>query len=174
MSDAIVPDTKDWTWVLERPCPECGYAAADGDPFAVGDVVRSVVPRWEAVLSRADVRERPAPDVWSPLEYAAHVRDVFRVFDGRLRLMIEENDPEFPDWDQDAAAVAEDYGNQDPAVVAAELVAAGAAVADRFDAVFPEQLERRGLRSNGSEFTVRTLGQYFLHDLVHHLHDVAA
>ena len=20
----IVPDTKDWTWVLQRPCPECG------------------------------------------------------------------------------------------------------------------------------------------------------
>lgn len=23
-ADQIVPDTKDWTWVLERPCPECG------------------------------------------------------------------------------------------------------------------------------------------------------
>ena len=23
----IVPDTKDWTWVLERPCPECGLNA---------------------------------------------------------------------------------------------------------------------------------------------------
>ena len=21
----IVPDTKDWTWVLQRPCPECGF-----------------------------------------------------------------------------------------------------------------------------------------------------
>jgi hypothetical protein len=21
----IVPDTKDWTWVLRRPCPECGF-----------------------------------------------------------------------------------------------------------------------------------------------------
>ena len=20
----ITPDAKDWTWVLERPCPECG------------------------------------------------------------------------------------------------------------------------------------------------------
>jgi hypothetical protein len=20
----IVPDAKDWTWVLQRPCPECG------------------------------------------------------------------------------------------------------------------------------------------------------
>ncbi|PVY29285.1 hypothetical protein C7458_10631 [Williamsia muralis] len=22
---AIVPDTKNWTWVLERPCPDCGF-----------------------------------------------------------------------------------------------------------------------------------------------------
>lgn len=33
---------------------------------------------------------------------------------------------------------------------------------------------RPGRRSNGSVFTVRTLGQYFLHDVVHHLHDVGA
>ncbi|HEY5013683.1 MAG TPA: DinB family protein, partial [Acidimicrobiia bacterium] len=24
----ITPDTKDWTWVLERPCPECGFDAS--------------------------------------------------------------------------------------------------------------------------------------------------
>ena len=24
----IEPDTKDWTWVLERPCPECGFDAS--------------------------------------------------------------------------------------------------------------------------------------------------
>ena len=24
---SITPDTKDWTWVLERPCPECGFEA---------------------------------------------------------------------------------------------------------------------------------------------------
>ena len=24
----IVPDDKDWTWVLERPCPECGFDAS--------------------------------------------------------------------------------------------------------------------------------------------------
>ena len=22
---AIVPDTKDWTWVLRQPCLECGF-----------------------------------------------------------------------------------------------------------------------------------------------------
>ena len=47
-------------------------------------------------------------------------------------------------------------------------------MAARFDAVTPEQWGRSGRRSNGSEFTVLTLGQYFLHDVVHHLHDVGA
>jgi hypothetical protein len=40
--------------------------------------------------------------------------------------------------------------------------------------VTPDQFERPGRRSNGSVFTVRTLGQYFAHDLAHHLHDVGA
>ena len=29
-----------------------------------------------------------------------------------------------------------------------------------------------GTRSNGSSFTIATLGQYTLHDVVHHLADV--
>jgi len=31
---------------------------------------------------------------------------------------------------------------------------------------------RMGRRANGSRFTIGTLGQHFLHDLTHHLHDV--
>ncbi len=172
--DDIVPDTKDWTWVLERPCPECGFAAADVDVAEVGDAVRETLPRWRAALARTDATARPAPGVWSVLEYAAHVRDVFRVFDDRLALMLAEDDPQFENWDQDAAAVADGYADQDPRVVATELAEAGEAVAARFDGVTPDQHERPGRRSNGSVFTVRTLAGYFLHDVVHHLHDVRA
>ena len=25
----MVPDEKDWTWVLDRPCPDCGFEASD-------------------------------------------------------------------------------------------------------------------------------------------------
>jgi hypothetical protein len=31
---------------------------------------------------------------------------------------------------------------------------------------------RTGRRSGGGVFTMQTLGQYFLHDLTHHLHGV--
>lgn len=172
--DGIVPDTKDWTWVLERPCPECGFAAAEVEPAGVGPAVRATLPRWRAVLTRPDVAERPRRDVWSPLEYAAHVRDVFRIFDERIRLVLDRDDPAFANWDQDVAALENDYAHQDPQVLADQLDADGAAVAASFDTVGPEQAERTGRRSDGSAFTARTLGQYFLHDVVHHLHDVGA
>ena len=91
-----------------------------------------------------------------------------------MRLMLAEDDPRFANWDQDATAVQEGYAQQDPDVVAAELTEAAARASAAFAAVGDDQWGRRGLRSNGSQFTVLTLGQYFLHDLAHHLVDVGA
>lgn len=168
------PDAKDWTWVLTQRCDECGFAGTDVPGPAVAGTIHDLVPRWRAALNRRDARERPRAGVWSPLEYGAHVRDVHRVFDERLRLMLAEDDPQFANWDQDATAVAERYDLQDPGRVADELADAAAALAARFAAVRDDQWERPGRRSNGSTFTVTTLGGYFLHDVVHHLHDVGA
>ena len=36
----IVPDTKDWTWVLERRCDECGFDASAFPRERVGEMVR--------------------------------------------------------------------------------------------------------------------------------------
>jgi len=170
----ISPDTKDWIWVLERPCAECGFVAADVDPRTIGATVRALTPRWRAALARADARVRPNPHTWSTLEYAAHVRDVNRVFGERLRSMLESDEPLFANWDQDATAWQDGYDRQNPAVVAAELAVAADALADRFDAVCDAELDRPGRRSDGSGFTVRTLERYYLHDVVHHAHDVRA
>jgi hypothetical protein len=172
--DAIVPDEKDWTWVLYERCGECGFTAADVDPEQIGATLRDLVPRYVSALHRDDARVRPEPAVWSTLEYGAHVRDVFRVFEERVVLMLEHEDPLFENWDQDATAVEDRYDEQDPVVVAEELADAGESVATAFDTVPHDAWERTGRRSNGSFFTVGTLGQYFLHDVVHHLHDVRA
>jgi hypothetical protein len=171
---SIEPDTKDWTWVLERPCPECGLDAAAVSPGALADAFAETWPRWASVLVDPDCAVRPAPHIWSPLEYACHVRDVHRIFGERLRRMLSEDDPLFDNWDQDAAAVAGRYDEQQPAEVARELDEATAAVAEQYAAVNGEQWERPGRRSNGSVFTVATIGRYHLHDVVHHLHDVGS
>jgi Mycothiol maleylpyruvate isomerase N-terminal domain len=169
----IEPDTKDWTWVLERPCPECGFVAGDVPVGGLPAALRENAAAWVGALAAPDVRTRPSQDVWSVLEYACHVRDVHRVFGGRVHLLLTEDEPRFANWDQDATAVEEGYAAQDPAVVGPELLVAASAVAEQYAAVPPDAWGRRGIRSNGSEFTLESLGRYHLHDLVHHLHDIA-
>jgi hypothetical protein len=166
------PDEKDWTFVLERPCPECGYLAAGVDAHELPALVLAATAPWAAVLARPDVAERPAPAVWSPLEYGCHIRDVLRVFTGRIELIRTQDNPRFPNWDQDAAAIADRYWEQAPVTVSTEIADAAQANAAAWATVAEDEWPRPGTRSNGSEFTLDTLGRYLLHDLRHHLHDV--
>ncbi|MGH8968409.1 MAG: DinB family protein [Actinomycetes bacterium] len=168
----ITPDTKDWTWVLQRPCPECGFDSRAPSPGDVAPMLRDNSLRWVDVLDRRDVTTRPAPDVWSPLEYACHVRDVFVLFDERLLLMLDQDDPVFASWDQDATAVADRYGEQDPALVARDLRAAAERLAGDFDRLSDGHWSRTGRRSDGAAFTVESFARYLVHDVVHHMYDV--
>jgi hypothetical protein len=172
MNDEIVPDDKNWTWVLERSCGDCGFDASIFDSRKSEMTLRDLGLRWAQVLERSDVRQRPRGGVWSPLEYGCHVRDVFRKFDERLRLMLSEDNPNFENWDQDKTAVDDDYQSQDPAEVATELRAAAEKLANRFGMVSPDQWTRRGFRSDGSAFTVDSIAKYLMHDPAHHLWDV--
>jgi hypothetical protein len=100
------------------------------------------------------------------------VRDVHRIFDQRAHLMLDEDAPHFPNWDQDQTALADAYASQRPDTVAAELAEAAEAVANTYATVPDGAWSRRGLRSNGSEFTVASIAVYHLHDIVHHAWDV--
>ncbi|MFJ9694196.1 DinB family protein [Kitasatospora sp. NPDC101183] len=173
-AEQIAPDTKDWTWVLERPCPDCGLNTPAVVREDVAGMIRANAEGWLAVLGGEEegLRRRPQPSVWSPLEYACHVRDVYRLFLVRLNLMLDEDDPLFPNWDQDETAVAERYGEQDPRVVAGELAEAAQALAAAFEAVAGERWRRTGNRSDGARFTVESFSRYLIHDPVHHLVDV--
>ena len=169
----IEPDTKDWTWVLREACPQCGYDAAAVDLDDVPERIRRNAAGWVGILAdRPDVRERPDDRTWSPLEYACHVRDVHTIFDERVRLMIDTDDPAYANWDQDTAAVEGRYGEQDPIEVAEQLRNAAARVSGRYGAVDGDTWERTGRRSDGAVFTVASIARYHLHDVEHHLHDV--
>ncbi|MFI6364075.1 DinB family protein [Nocardia sp. NPDC050630] len=187
----IVPDVKNWTWVLERSCPECGF---DPEPItyaAVPDLAREYAGRLAATLERSDAAVRPDEATWSALEYAAHVRDVCRIFSYRAAIAartdavdpkvpgfdangIESADdvPVFSNWDQDLTAVVDQYDKQDPRKVAAELTEAAEVVARAFESVPEAALGNHARRSDGSVFTLESLAVYFLHDVIHHVHDV--
>ena len=168
----ITPDTKDWTWVLHRSCSECGFDASSINATDVAALVRANASNWGPVLSEPDVRERPSDEKWSALEYACHVRDVFRIYEQRLLLMIQNDEPQFMNWDQDAAAVQERYHEQDPDRVFSELESAALSLASRLDSVEADEWDRTGPRSDGAHFTVSSLARYMIHDPIHHLADV--
>ena len=74
----ITPDTKDWTWVLARPCPECDLDTQAFPVEAVPGMVMANAAAWQDALAGpevpGDARTRPEPAKWSPLEYGCHVR----------------------------------------------------------------------------------------------------
>ncbi len=168
----IVPDEKDWTWVLDRVCPDCGFdtAAVDRDHLA-GRIDRTS-RAWEAILAGPDVRQRPDDDTWSPLEYACHVRDVHRVYAQRVGRMLAEDDPNYENWDQDTTAIEKRYNEQLPSIVAVELVDAADGIGGLFALAEGDQWLRTGRRSDGASFTVDSIGRYYLHDIEHHIWDV--
>lgn len=172
--ESPVPDTEDWTWALRRPCPECGLVVRDVHPRELATSLRAVAATWQGVLggTGAALRERPRPGTWSPLEYGAHVRDVLVNGDERVGLLLTQDDPVFADWDQDAAALADRYDQQDPRAVTGALLEAGRALAARLDGVAGTSWDRPGRRSDGSSSTVASLARYVLHDVAHHLRDV--
>ena len=168
----ITPDTKDWTWVLRSTCEECGFDVRSFPREQMGEMLRENAREWAPVLAHPLVAQRPSDDTWSALEYACHVRDVFKLYDYRLRLMLEEESPLYPNWDQDATAVSEHYDQQDPEKVGAELARAADELADRFDVVKGDDWRRTGRRSDGASFTIESFARYLIHDPIHHLHDV--
>jgi hypothetical protein len=169
---AITPDAKDWTWVIQKQCPECGFDARAIAGTEVAARLRVNAAEWQQVLTGLDVATRPNPDRWSRLEYACHVRDICVIYRQRLDRMLSETDPMYQNWDQDETAVERHYGEQQPNTVALELDQAADAMAASLETVSGSAWERPGRRSDGASFTVDTLSRYFLHDLVHHLWDV--
>jgi len=171
---ALEADGKDWTWVLERVCPECNVDVRTFPIAEVGALIRANARAFAGEFDEhaATATRRSSPDRWSLLEYGCHVRDVYELYLLRLDLMLTENDPQYPNWDQDTTAVEENYGGQDPLIVADQIVGSADALADRFDTVTGDQWQRTGRRSDGASFTVESFARYLLHDPEHHLWDV--
>jgi hypothetical protein len=169
---AIERDDKDWTWVLDRVCPECGFEASQVPAVEVGARLRAELPTWRRVLAEADATVRPNESTWSPTEYACHIRDVAVLYVHRLDRMLTEDDPHYANWSSDDAAAEGNYATADPADVIVELCRDVEILAGAFDAVEDDQWKRTGRRSDGAAFTIDSFSRYLLHDVVHHGWDI--
>ena len=63
-------------------------------------------------LSEDALRWRPSPGEWSIKEVCCHLRDSSEIDGERIRLMLSEDDPLLPSYDQEALARERDYQNE--------------------------------------------------------------
>lgn len=166
-------DERDWyRVVVQERCGECGLRAGEVARDVLGPAIVDEGDRWGELLtcnaSSTELRRRAFPETWTPLEYAAHVRDVIELFTGRIGLALSEDQPEFGWWDHEAAARAEGYNDQDPAAVATALRAGAREMAAALASLADWEWRRTGTRRRHERFTVEDLARFCLHEAHHH------
>ena len=164
---------------VER-CAACGFdydglERADVPPAftALGEEFRSEL---SARASNEVLRRRPRPEVWSALEYACHVRDVFLWQRDRLYLALAEDKPTFVRMYRDERARLARYNQQDPRIVADQLVFASQLIAQAFADLESAAWERRFVYNwpERQEQDVAWLAAHTVHEGRHHLRDFEA
>jgi DinB superfamily len=164
--------------MLDR-CAECGFDPADLRPAQMVVAIRAFGRRYRAPLTRAlpgedldeVVRRAPEAGVWSALQYGQHVKDIFEVFDDRVRCALEQREPEerVVDWE---ARVAAATPGLDREVVAEQLDDTADSLAVTLDELNDDEWSLPGLTGKGHEVTVVDLATIAVHEGSHHLLDV--
>ena len=160
-------------------CAECGFDPSELRPSDTAVAVRSFVRRYQAPLVRglpgedldSIVRRSPASGAWSALEYSAHVRDIFRVFDGRIRSALAGDEPSemVVDWEGMVAAVSPSLERK---AVADDLADAAATLATTLSELTPADWDLSARNGRGHRMPVRDLALAAVHEGSHHLLDV--
>jgi hypothetical protein len=159
-------------------CEQCGFVYGSIGVTDIPDAIRALSLQWRDALLETDVvglvRMRPAPDVWSALEYGCHVRDVWLVQRDRAIVALMEDTPSYARMFRDERTSLAGYQREDATEVAGELVMAANLMAKLFDGLDSEQLARRCVYNypEPTERDVAWLGHHTLHEATHHLTDL--
>jgi hypothetical protein len=161
----------------EHACETCALAYPDLDVdrclALVADSTEALVELLPT-LGTPTLRGRPQPEVWSPVEYACHVRDVLVTFAVRVHRGVAEDrpmlDPMYADWR------AERFGYRATRldVLLVELRTAADGFAAEVRSVPDDAWDRPVVRRPEEVRTVRWLVRQAAHECVHHLGDVTA
>ena len=164
---------------LRNDCEACGFVDEAVDMADAVGALRGFGRRYRAPLTRflpgedgdALLRQRPEPGVWSALEYASHVNEVFRNYAEWVHRSLVEDDPVVEAPTPDEAAAAGRFNEADPAAVADAIAAHAEALAVTFEGV-PVDSWHRGYIRHGELRNVLFSARRAVHEGHHHLLDI--
>jgi hypothetical protein len=161
---------------VPEQCAECGFAYDLSQAETVGDDVRDRIAEVAAILREpaAAVGLRSRPELWSPLEYGCHLRDMLLVQRERVLAARRTDRPQCAPMGREERVAHDGYAEQEPGDVARQLADAAALFrnvlarlgADDWDRTlvynYPEPRER----------SLRWVAVHTAHEAQHHLHDI--
>jgi len=157
-------------------CGECSFAYDLEGAESAGAEILAGCGEFAEVLTAvgADARARRRPDVWSPLEYACHVRDVLLVQRERVLRARQVDRPSFDPMGRDERVAHDGYADQDPAAVARQLGDAALLFANVLHRIPSPDLERTVMYRYPAPFerSLRWVAVHTVHEVQHHLLDV--
>ena len=156
-------------------CSECGfeYELADA-PEAGASIIVGAAALGAVLTSGGEVRTRREPDVWSPLEYGCHVRDVLLVQRERVIAARVLDCPTFHPMGRDERIEYDGYAAQQPDRVARQLDDAAFMFANVLARLSPADWERSVMYNYPTLFerSLRWVAVHTVHEVRHHLLDV--
>ena len=159
---------------MDELCAECGFRYDTDDAPAAAETIRRLAGEVAAALrTPTDLAARRRPELWSPLEYGCHIRDVFLM--QRERVLTARRQSGFTPMTmgRDARVEHEGYAEQDPTDVARQVVDAAAMFGNALDRLGPDwdnemvySWPEPRLRS------LRWVAVHTVHEARHHLGDI--
>ncbi|MGO8862930.1 MAG: DinB family protein [Acidimicrobiales bacterium] len=168
-----------WQWARTQtePCPQCGLHPGAESPPSLGPRLVELAEAWREFLVSADdayLRTNPEPGVFSPMQYAAHVRDILGAYGDRVILVMAEDEPTVPQLNPNSEEW-EAYNRLDAEELADDLEAQAARLAELLAGLDDESWRRTFVRDGGQDGIVRYdlagLASYAVHEAHHHLLD---
>ncbi|HEX5256409.1 MAG TPA: DinB family protein [Mycobacterium sp.] len=144
--------------------------------MTAGNAIRAAAAEVVALLSRDgdDVRLRVRPDVWSPLEYGCHLRDVLLVQRERVLAARRVNGAECSSMGREERAEHDGYTEQDPVEVARQLADAATLFSNVLARLAAFDWDRTVVYHypETSERSLRWVAVHTAHEMQHHLVDI--
>ena len=157
-------------------CVECGFTYDINRAVAAGVNVQEFAAEVSAILrdDNIDVRARPRPEVWSPLEYGCHLRDVLQVQRERVLMARRVNGASCTPMGREERVEHDGYNEQDPTAVARQLTDAATLFANVLARLSADDWDRTVVYNypETHERSLRWLAVHTVHDVQHHLTDI--
>lgn len=161
---------------MSAVCTDCGFAWGAVPVEDFGPAFSSLSGRYAERLSLdgARLRRRPAPEVWSPLEYACHVRDVLLAQRERVYLALVEHRPSFARMNREERVALARYAEESPSAVRSDLAVAFRQIGTALTGRSPEDWARPLIYNfpGPAEHDLAWLGRHTIHECEHHLVDI--